>query len=63
LNPTRNIDLQLPEGSSTSRRSSYGSDTESRLPSGKMRFYIDVKVIRYCYAPFIAEILKEEVEN
>lgn len=35
MNPPRNIDLQLPDGGSTSRRGSYGSDTESRLPSGK----------------------------
>lgn len=33
-NSSRNFDLQLPEMYSNSRRSSYGSDTESRLPSG-----------------------------
>jgi hypothetical protein len=37
-NPPRNIDLQLPGVGSTSRRSSYGSDTESRFPSGKTEF-------------------------
>jgi len=34
-NPSRNIDLQLPNDDSSSRRSSYGSDSEGRLPSGK----------------------------
>ncbi|CAF3530500.1 unnamed protein product [Adineta steineri] len=34
INPQRNIDLQLPDGNTISRRSSYGSDTESRLASG-----------------------------
>jgi hypothetical protein len=34
-NPPRNIDLQLPNDDNSSRRSSYGSDSESRLPSGK----------------------------
>ena len=33
--PHRNLDLQLPDINSNSRRSSNGSDTESRQPSGK----------------------------
>ncbi|CAF3350264.1 unnamed protein product [Rotaria sp. Silwood1] len=33
VNPSRSIDLQIPDGGSASRRSSYGSDTESQLPS------------------------------
>ncbi|UJR26061.1 hypothetical protein I4U23_007407 [Adineta vaga] len=33
VNPPRTMDLQLPDGGSSSRRSSYGSDTDSRLPS------------------------------
>jgi len=33
-NASRNVDLQLPDGGNSSRRSSYGSDSESRLPSG-----------------------------
>jgi len=39
INPPRNIDLQLPDGGSLSRRGSYGSDTDSRLPSGNIEFY------------------------
>lgn len=35
MSSPRNIDLQLPDACSSSRRSSYGSDTDSRLPSGK----------------------------
>jgi len=38
VNPPRNIDLQLPDVGSTSRRGSYGSDTESRLQSGNIEF-------------------------
>ena len=34
-NSSRTIDLQLPDGGNSSRRSSNGSDTESRLASGK----------------------------
>ncbi|CAF3815420.1 unnamed protein product [Rotaria magnacalcarata] len=33
FNPSRTADLQIPDGGSASRRSSYGSDTESQLPS------------------------------
>ncbi|CAF0994020.1 unnamed protein product [Adineta ricciae] len=33
VNPSRTMDLQLPDDSSTSRRSSYGSDTDNRLQS------------------------------
>ncbi|CAF3956881.1 unnamed protein product [Rotaria sp. Silwood2] len=33
VNPSRSTDLQIPDGGSVSRRSSYGSDTESQLPS------------------------------
>lgn len=42
-NAPRNMDLQLPDGGSTSRRSSYGSDTDSRMPSGKRPFVLDVQ--------------------
>ncbi|CAF3772844.1 unnamed protein product [Rotaria magnacalcarata] len=33
-NSSRNTDLQLPNEGNSSRRNSYGSDSESRLPSG-----------------------------
>ncbi|CAM2705562.1 unnamed protein product [Rotaria socialis] len=33
-NSSRNTDLQLPSEGNSSRRNSYGSDSESRLPSG-----------------------------
>ncbi|CAF5201322.1 unnamed protein product, partial [Rotaria magnacalcarata] len=35
-NSSRNTDLQLPNEGNSSRRNSYGSDSESRLPSGKL---------------------------
>ncbi len=45
-NPSRNIDLQLPNDDSSSRRSSYGSDSEGRLPSGKSEIWLLIKLTR-----------------
>ena len=47
LHPQRSIDLQLPDGGPPSRRGSYGSDTESRLPSGNKKFYLNTIIYRF----------------